>query len=107
MNMKTIKLTSNEIWPLLNILNEVCHGIHINNFEQAIGNNKKFVVDLMERISNEENEIEPVLILNKIELEVIIMAFEEVFKQIEEWEFQTRIGITKPEAIDIQKKIIL
>lgn len=51
MNTKKIKLSSGEFWLLLNILNEVCHGIEINNFESSIGAEKQTVVDFEESIS--------------------------------------------------------
>ena len=104
MNMKIIKLSSNEVWPLLNILNEVCHGILIDNFEKIIGAKKEDVVVLMDRIANEEKE-ETILNLNKLELDILKKSFLEVFKQIDEWEFQTRIGISRNEAIKIKEKI--
>jgi hypothetical protein len=106
MNMKTIKLRSDELWPLLNILNEICHGIHIENFEQNIGERKKNVIDLMNRISKEEEKEEIIIKLNDSELDILKRSFAEVFKQIGEWEFQTRIGITIKEALKIQNKLI-
>ena len=32
MNAKQIKLSNDEFWPLLNVLNEVTHGFRIDNF---------------------------------------------------------------------------
>lgn len=102
---KQIKLNSNEFWPLLNILNEVCHGIKINNFENSIGSSKKIVEDFMDSIAKEENKNEVVLNLNHVELKVLKNSFEEIFRQIDEWEFQTRIGISIQEARKIQEKL--
>lgn len=103
--MKIIKLTPNEVWPLFNILNEVCHGIFVDDFERKMGCPKATVVELMDKISKEENENEPLLRLKNYELEIINKSFEEVFKQIEDWEFQTHIGISISEAINIQNKL--
>lgn len=105
MNTKTIKLNSNEIWPLLNVLNEVCHGIYIDNFEKSIGEKKEVVVDLINRISTEEKEEESILILKDFELEILKNSFLEIFRQIDEWEFQTRIGISIQEANKIKDKL--
>lgn len=102
----TVKLDSEEIWPLLNILNEVCNGLHIKNFEKTIGEKKEFVVHLMNKISKEENKEDIVLNINNSELLVLKKTFEEVFKQIDDWEFQTRIGISTQEATKINNKII-
>ena len=105
MNTKQLNLTSNDFWPLLNILNEVCHGIKINNFENAIGTEKQNVVNFMDNIAKEEKKNEILLTLNDSELNFLKNSFEEVFKQIEEWEFQTRIGISTQEARKIQGKL--
>ncbi|HRD56229.1 MAG TPA: hypothetical protein PLC42_07535 [Parachlamydiaceae bacterium] len=34
---KIIETKWNELWPIVNILNEVCHGLHIENFEKEAG----------------------------------------------------------------------
>ncbi len=105
MNTKTIHLESSETWPLLNILNEVCYGIRVNNFENTIGVQKAKVVDLMDRISKNETNDGIIIDLNDSEVNILKRSFEEVFRQIDEWEFQTRIGISIPEAIKIIEKI--
>ena len=106
METKFIKLAPDEVWPLLNILNEVCYGLVISNFDKKIGFEISVVVELMDCISIEENSAEPVLKLKAFELEILKRSFEEVFKQIEEWEFQTRIGITIQEAKEIENKLM-
>lgn len=105
MSARVIKLSLNEIIPLLNVLNEVCHGIHVVNFENAIGASRTAVVDFMDKISNIEKKEEFVLILDDFELKFVQKSFEEVFKHLEEWEFQTRIGVTIQEARAIKEKI--
>ncbi|MGB7128512.1 MAG: hypothetical protein WBD50_05425 [Candidatus Rhabdochlamydia sp.] len=75
MNIKQIKLNSNEFWPLLNILNEVCHGIKINNFENSIGAKKQTVVDFMDNIAKEEKKNEVILSLNDSELTFLKNSF--------------------------------
>ena len=45
-----IKLRSAEFWPLINILNEVCYGIKVSDFEKTIGVNKQTVIDFMNKI---------------------------------------------------------
>ena len=104
--MKTIRLNADDIGPFLNIFNEVCNGIYINNFEQTIGAKEQFVNNLWKRISNEINMEKPILNLNNDELEVIKKSFEQVYKHIEDWEFQTRLGITIPEMKEIENKIL-
>ncbi|MBS0606235.1 MAG: hypothetical protein JSR57_04730 [Verrucomicrobia bacterium] len=74
--------------------------------KKNIGAKKQIVVALMDKISEKENEDEIILFLNDIELNLLKKSFEEVLRQIEEWEFQTRIGVTIQEAKDIMKKIL-
>ena len=105
--MRQIKLYSNEVWPLLNVLNEVCYGIKINNLEISIGVKKQIVVDFMDSIVEEEKKNEVILTIDDSELNFLNNSFEEVFRQIEEWEFQTRIGISIQEAQKIQEKLNL
>ena len=70
MYTKTVVLTDDEVWPLLNILNEICHGISVKNFEQTIGVNKNVVIFLMDRISQHKNKTS-YLTLNEKELNII------------------------------------
>ena len=41
MSTKMIRLASEEILSILNILNEVCYGLYVQNFETTIGSQKK------------------------------------------------------------------
>jgi len=106
MNKKNIKLTSNEIWPLINILNELCYGISVNDFQENIGATKESVIQLMNKISQHESKTKISIDLSAFEICILKHVFEEVFKQIEDWEFQTRIGISKEEAQKIKTIII-
>lgn len=105
MGMTEIKFKSDEFWILSDILNEVCHGIKVNNFEKTIGVNKQTAIDLMDRIWQEKDKDEINFTFNDSELSILRNSFAEVFRQIDEWEFQTRIGITIPEANKIKEKL--
>ena len=84
--------------PIINILGEVCWGFYINNFEKKIGAKKEIVEELLERLlRHEKNEFSETF-LNDSEVEIIKKAFNEVKNEIEEWEFQTRIGATLDEV---------
>ena len=100
-----VKLSQHEFFPLLNILNEVCHGFYIPNFENTIGAPRKTVVDFMDKLAKNESKENIIIDLNDFELFFLQKSFIEVFKEIEEWEFQTRIGITIEEAKVIENKI--
>ncbi len=86
------------------LLNEICYGIHIKNFEEVFGE-EHLVIDLMERVLQEKGK-DSTFIFNGCELKIIQNSFEEVFKEIEDWEFQTRIGILREEALEILHKVI-
>lgn len=103
---KEVILSIDEFYSLLSILNEVCHGIYLYNFESVVGVQKKIVVDWLNKNLKREKEETVILELDDIELNFLQKSFEEVLKQIEEWEFQTRVGITVHEANMLKKKIL-
>lgn len=67
MTIKIFKLKSSGLLPVLNVLNEVCHGIKINNFEMSIGIDKSTAVDFMDSLAKEENKREITLNLAESE----------------------------------------
>ncbi|CCB90252.1 hypothetical protein [Simkania negevensis] len=95
----------NEIWPIVNVLNEVCHGINIENISATIGADYNSIYALMKKIvayeSSEALSNIPISInLDDNELKILKNCFNEVQKQIQEWEFSTRIGVS---AHDVEK----
>ncbi len=105
--MKLFRLIEEDVWPLLNVLNEICHGIHIDDFEKCIGSKKEIVVELMDSIAKDENKGDVVLCLSDLEVNIVINSFKCVFKEIEEWEFQTRLGVSRQKAVHIEKKFMI
>lgn len=100
---KSIDLSWEELWPLANILNEVCNGIYINDFEKKIGATNEEASLLHDKIISyevEESELnlKKIININKNEVEILRKSLKEVSRQIEEWEFQTRIGVTLEEV---------
>ena len=66
--------------------------------------NKPIRTNELEKILyNEENLI---LQLNEFELNILVNSFNEVCRQIEDWEFQTRIGVTRQEVKSTINKLI-
>lgn len=107
---KEIKTKWNDLWPIINILNEVCHGIKINDFETEIGFNYNEIFSLLAKLEAYEvgedmSEIQIILELNNIETEILKACFNESLKQIEQWEFSTRIGVSISEAQKIKEKL--
>jgi len=103
-----VKIKWEEIWPIVNILNEICHGIDVDL--DKMGFKYEEILNLLNKLkkydpgkSNYDFQI--TIELNASELKMLIKSFKEVFRQIEEWEFQTRIGITIQEAKSILSNI--
>ncbi len=104
LNEQVIKLTWDELWPLLNVVGEICYGLDVD-FETVIGVKSEAVIDLMKKISKEKKIPEVILILSDSELDILKRSIDEVIRQIEEWEFQTRVGVSINEVMGIKKKI--
>lgn len=90
-----------ELWPVVNILNEVCHGIKIN-IQSKIGSSYEEVYKLLKKITPYEvNEYEAdekkEISFKDEEIRILKRCLLEVAEEIEEWEFQTRIGVTLDE----------
>lgn len=99
-----------ELWPIVNVLNEVSQGLYIDDIEQEVGFKSEQILLLMHRITPyraNESELESpfVISLNSDEKNIIKNCFQVVLKEIEEWEFSTRIGILINEAKKIVDKI--
>ncbi len=99
-----MKLEIPEVWLLINILHEVCYGIPVPDFEKIIGE-KRSVIDFMNRIIASEGKTHD-FTFSVSELHKLRSSFQEVCKEIDDWEFPIRIGISKEEAIKILDKII-
>ena len=60
---------------------------------------------MLDRIQKMKDKEEVFLSLNDLEVKCLKNSFKAVFKEIEEWEFQTRVGIYIEEAKEIEKKL--
>lgn len=107
---KKLEISQDELWPTINILNEVCHGISINDFNKEIGSNYNTIYKLLKKLSHlmpheKTNEKKIIININEDEARLIESCFTKTFKLIDEMEFQTRIGISTKEAKEIKEKI--
>ena len=99
--MKTIYLSWDNLWPLVNVLNEVCHGIYVD-IEKSTGYRYEKIYKLLEKLNSFEVdeltscETSAIEFSNK-EIAILIACLNVVAIEIEEWEFQTRIGVTLDE----------
>lgn len=95
-NIQKINLLKERI--IINILGEVCWGFDLNHFEKKIGVKREIVEILLKRLLKEEQKGVSEIYLNYLEVDIIKKALQEVEKQIEEWEFQTRLGVSLDEV---------
>ena len=91
--------------PIINLLGEICWGFEVDGFERKIGVKKKVVEALLERLLKEEKAGAIEIYLSDSEVSIVKRALNEVEKEIEEWEFQMRIGISRKEVIKILERI--
>lgn len=101
----------NDLWPIVNILNEICNGVQIKDLKKAIGFKYEEIMDLLRKISSYEveegnSENTQIIELSDNEIEIIKKCFDEILKYIEEWEFSTRIGVSIQEARDLKEKLV-
>lgn len=87
--------------PVINLLGEICWGIQITSFEEKVGARKEVAEALLNRLINEEKNGNVDVFVTFSEMEIIRKSLEIVGKEIEEWEFQTRIGVTLEEVKNI------
>jgi len=97
MSKQIIFQDKNALNIITQVLNEVCYGLDLGDFKAKIGGALAEVKALLNKIEEGAQD------LNRIELESyeitwLIHSFKEVFKNIEDWEFETRMGFSLQEA---------
>jgi len=95
---RAIEISWEKLWPIANVLNEVCHGIRIESIEDKIGATEEELFLLLKKIKKykvkeSEFEIKKTIDVDENEIGILKKSLKEVSKQIDEWEFQTRIGV--------------
>jgi hypothetical protein len=88
--------------PIINILGEICWGFQVENFEKKIGAKKQDVEVLLMRFLQEEKSGVLETRVTDFEINIIKKALVEVEAEIEEWEFETRIGVTLAEIKNLK-----
>lgn len=96
-NKETFHLTMamDELAIIHQSLNEVCHGFRLDNFEEVVGNTKKFAKEEMDKLRQlyvKDSRDDVSLEVSKDELNVMRNAVRETCKEIDEWEYSIRIG---------------
>lgn len=86
---------------VINLLGEICWGFHLDDFESKIGAKKEIVEALLEKLIKEEKQGIVEIELDDSEVRIIRNAFDEVKKEIEDWEFSTRIGVSLERVSEI------
>lgn len=108
--MKKLELSWDELWPFVNILNEVCHGLKIEILSK-IDHSYEEVYALLEKLSShecaeDEEDVKKEITFSDNEIHILKRSLHEVALEIEEWEFQTRIGVTLDEIQETFLKIL-
>lgn len=98
---ESMKINLDENFPVITILGEVCGGFRVDNFEKKIGVTEKVALSLLEKILEKERSGIIEIYLDDSDISIIQNAFKVVAKEIEEWEFQTRVGVDLSEAKEI------
>ncbi|MES2198848.1 MAG: hypothetical protein V4489_01590 [Chlamydiota bacterium] len=101
MQNKTFEINLEKDRPIINILGEICWGFQVDNFEKKIGVKKETVEILLEKLLKSEREETLIIYINFTEVEIIKKAIIEVVREIEQWEFHARIGISMEELMKI------
>lgn len=97
-----------------NALNEVCNGFRVYDFDKKIGATISYTCQLLEKINRiynglcKQEDSEEYLELESITIKDLIVsknALYQVFNEIDDWEFSTRMGVTREEAMQFIEKI--
>jgi hypothetical protein len=105
-------LSLHELGTISNGLNEVCHCFRVVDFEAKMGADRREVEHTLDEISDgydkmkDEGLTEGIVNFSDRELRMIIGALQEVCREIEDWEFHTRIGAELGEAEEILVELI-
>jgi hypothetical protein len=86
---------------IINVLGEVCWGFQVDDFEKTIGVKEQIAETLLEKLLRMEKSGIHEIYLNSSEIEIIRNAFKKVAKEIEEWEFEARLGVSLKEMKNI------
>jgi len=73
-------------------------GFYVDDFESKIGVNKNVAEELLKKLIKEEKAGILEMQISDSELEILKKALSEVAKEIDKWEFETRIGATLKEV---------
>lgn len=107
-------LSNRQIRILNQVLNEVCNGIPLQNFELSIGAQREAAEQLLRRLlaiyRQQDNDLaeEDILTipLNTAEISIIKNSINILMKYFDESDFDTRVGCNKNEAIVIKENLI-
>lgn len=91
---------------LINALGEVCHTFEIPDFSTAIGIEHHAAERLLSTVNEAYNESQPIRVeLTRSELMAIRNALRITMREINDWEFNTRVGVTRKEWQDVLHEI--
>jgi|GEM_PF-1730338 len=102
-----IELTRDQALIIHQSLNEVCHGFRMDDFEKRVGKKESAILEMDILGSLIDSKKTPISIMvNLDQLTLYRNAVRETCREIDDWEFSTRIaGIKKSVALDLLKSL--
>ena len=98
-------LEKHMLYVIINVMNEVCHGIKIHQFQEKFDCSKQFASNLLNKLIKFDN-FKKSIDINSQELDLIKKSLDKVCCEIEEWEFETRIGVSFSEVEKIKNFLL-
>lgn len=108
----SFQVSGHELATMSNSLNAVCYGLRVAGFKAKMGANRREAERTLDEIlrvydkMQEKALTEASVRFSDRELGMIIGALQEVCREIEDWEFHTRIGAELGEAEEILVELI-
>ncbi len=108
----SLSLSHDELATISQALNEVCHGLRVDDFPSKMGSDESEVDRLLDEIiptyyrMKQSRSRHVVVRLSARELRAIIGALREVCREIDEIEFATRMGVKRSEVDQILKEMV-
>jgi hypothetical protein len=106
-----LHLSLDELGTIGNALGEVCHGLRVADFASKMGAERSEVIRLLDEIvpvyrkADRSRSSHVVVSFSSCEVRSIIGALKTVCREIDEFEFQTRMGDERSEVEQILDEI--
>ena len=101
-----VTVTPHEQRCFINALGEICHTFEMHDFEASLGASRESTQRLLQVIDGSYDEKHSVrMLLNRAELRVMSNAMRITLQEIDDWEFHTRLGVSRGEWQEILTQV--